>query len=206
MISLSPAEKHLLAQYDSKETLLCVKSDERGSYLSSLQRADLHCFNLFLRFFGWGKLAHCTYNLTSVTHYLEGKNLQEYKAYRLGDEAKKIQKTLHVLADKVLLHKKQPQLPLLLTQLACRTFTLNLYVLGTKGAPTKFLKPTIHIRPYATLTDLLAQAKFSAGLEDVNHTIRGRDTKAYPIDRIDEFTDDFLNNFLIVQLKPRDPH
>lgn len=193
MVSLSNNDKRILAEYDptpasSTSTLLSVKSGQ----LAILNRSDITCFNIFLSFFGMGKLAHTAYHLTSVTDYLGSKDLKAYKEGELNDQDARIQKALLALTDKILLHRKQTEIPLILKQMAITKFALATLVTPDteENWAAEFVQVPIYLPPKATVQDLYVQSTFYLRIKEARFraSLPGKPPRVLTaLERVDDF-------------------
>lgn len=145
--------------------LLCVTK----SGLNTVQRKDVTCWELLKRFFGCGKLAGCDLRLTSISRYLEDRDLahlsQEHPAYR----------TIHAIATRMLVYRKAGQdVPNLWKKLATTTHELTITYYTTwhsrpngrtpvaKDRDVSVRKRMFFLTPRTTVGHLKAQAELEA--------------------------------------------
>ncbi len=70
------------AKKDPQKELLCVKVDfaddgKKVKKLTTIKKADITCWNLFWRFFGYGKLAGIDYSLSGVAEHVIGNIIKD---------------------------------------------------------------------------------------------------------------------------------
>lgn len=73
--------------YKPDPALLGLETKNGRTKLITVVRRDINCLNLFLRIFGYGKLAHIDYSLKSVIGYLEKF---DWIAYNQSSEAQRV--------------------------------------------------------------------------------------------------------------------
>lgn len=69
-VILHTEEKQALASFDEKKHYLAVEFAGDKRRIVVLNRSEISCFDFFLQFFGFGKLANLDLHLSTVAHYL----------------------------------------------------------------------------------------------------------------------------------------
>ena len=104
LLRLNLIDKGILSAYNPTKEILAVKHTTTGPRIARLLRNEVTCWQMFLRFFGYGSLAGTDVHLDKVVAHLNRYNWQEITASRTESSSPYYLKVCDI-ANKALFHK-----------------------------------------------------------------------------------------------------